>query len=73
MSRFLHAVVLLALPLLYACGGGSSDSPDPVTATSPSPAVGSPSVVVGDSPLDGIESVLINISEIILIGVMTTK
>lgn len=70
MSRFLHAVVLLALPLLYACGGGggSSASPDPVAATPPSPAVGRLSVLVGDSPLDGIESVLINISEIILIG-----
>lgn len=55
-----------------ACGGGGSSSAgpaaNPATGSTAPPAVGGFTLLVGDSPLDGVERVDITIEEIILLG-----
>ncbi len=63
------SVVFLAMALaLTGCGGGSSSSNNGGAQGVSVPQVGSITILVGDSPLDGIDEVLIDIREIRLLG-----
>ena len=60
--------LFISMLVLAGCGGGGGSSnraPAPV-ATAPEP--GSISVVVGDAALDGIDAVIIDIEEVLLLG-----
>jgi hypothetical protein len=59
---------LIAALAITGCGGGGSSSNNNPIATGTPPAVGSITLLVGDSVLDDIEAVLIVIDEILLLG-----